>query len=75
VLGYTGDADKDYSDDPYLGWRRVLSGVIETYEVPGDHNEMIREPHVRLLAQHLRTCLENTQRQLSGAGTNSVRAS
>lgn len=66
VRGYTGDADKDYSPDPYLGWGRVLSGVVETYEVPGDHNEMIREPHVRLLAEHLRTSFDNAQRQLNG---------
>lgn len=68
--GYTGDADKDYSPDPYLGWRRVLPGIVETYEVPGDHNEMIREPHVRLLAEHLRTSLENAQRQLHGPDKN-----
>jgi thioesterase domain-containing protein len=66
--GYTGDADKDYSPDPTLGWRRVLSGVVETYEVPGNHNEMIREPGVRLLAEHLRASFDNAQRQLKDAG-------
>lgn len=66
--GYTGDADKDYSPDPYLGWGRVLSGVVETYEVPGDHNEMIREPYVRLLAEHLRTSFDNAQPQLHSRG-------
>ncbi len=65
--GYSGDADKDYSPDPYLGWGRVVSGTLETYEVPGDHNEMIREPHVRLLAEHLRTSFDNAQRQLNGS--------
>lgn len=68
--GYTGDADKDYSPDPYLGWRRVLSGVVETYEVPGNHNEMIREPHVHLLAEHLKASFDHAQRQLKGAGTH-----
>src|ERR1019366_1759237 len=23
--------------DPYLGWRELLTGRCETYEVPGDH--------------------------------------
>jgi thioesterase domain-containing protein len=68
--GYTGDADKDYSPDPTLGWRRVLSGVVETYEVPGNHNEMIREPYVRLLAEHLRASFDHAQRQLKDAGTH-----
>jgi hypothetical protein len=66
VRGYH-DPDKDYSPDPYLGWGRVLSGVVETYEVPGDHNAMIREPHVRLLAEHLRTSFDNALRQLNSA--------
>lgn len=61
MRGYTGDPDKDYSPDPYIGWGRVISGALETYEVPGNHNEMIREPHVRLLAEHLRTCLDDAQ--------------
>ncbi|MEW6405160.1 MAG: hypothetical protein AB1649_25475, partial [Chloroflexota bacterium] len=61
MRGYTGDVDKDYSPDPYVGWGRVISGSIETYEVPGDHNEMIREPHVKVLAEYLRTCLESAQ--------------
>jgi thioesterase domain-containing protein len=61
TLGYTGDPDKDYSPDTYIGWGRVISGAIETYEVPGDHNEMIREPHVRVLAKHLQACLASAQ--------------
>jgi thioesterase domain-containing protein len=69
LRGYTGDPDKDYLPDPYLGWGRVISGAIETYEVPGDHNEMIREPHVRLLAEHLRTSLDNAQSQSNGSAT------
>jgi thioesterase domain-containing protein len=67
VRGYTGDPDKDYSPDPYIGWRSVVSGTIETYIVPGDHNEMIREPHVQLLASHLRTCLDHAQSQLNSS--------
>lgn len=68
--GYTGDPDKDYSPDPYLGWRRVISGTIETYEVPGDHNEMIRDPYVKILAEHLQTCLDNAQHRLHSSGIN-----
>jgi thioesterase domain-containing protein len=72
MRGYTGDPDKDYSPDPTIGWNKVISGPIETYLVPGDHLEMIREPHVRLLAEHLRTCLDNAQRQLNSPGTKSI---
>jgi aspartate racemase len=59
--GYTGDPDKDYSPDPQIGWGRIVSGDIPTYIVPGDHNQMIREPHVELLATHLRACLDAAQ--------------
>jgi hypothetical protein len=70
VRGYTGDPEKDYSPDPYVGWGSVVSGTIETYEVPGDHHEMIREPHVGVLAKHLRTCLDNAQHQLNSSGAD-----
>ena len=65
MRGYTGDPDKDYSPDPHLGWAKVTSGDVETYVVPGDHNEIIREPQVQHLAGHLRTCLDNAQRQVN----------
>jgi thioesterase domain-containing protein len=70
--GYTGDPDKDYSPDPYLGWGRLIAGEIETYVVPGNHNEMIREPHVQVLARHLRTCLGRAEPERAGAANTQL---
>ncbi len=43
--------------DPYFGWRDLLTGHSETYEVPGDHAAIFREPNVEVLARQLRACL------------------
>lgn len=42
---------------PDLGWRRVAKGGLDIYEIPGTHASMVREPDVRVLGDHLRTCL------------------
>jgi amino acid adenylation domain-containing protein len=43
--------------DPYFGWREFLTGPSESYEVPGDHTGMFREPNVKVLAEQLRAWL------------------
>jgi thioesterase domain-containing protein len=47
--------------DPYFGWRKLLTGRAETYEVPGDHLGIFRDPSVGVLAEKLKACLENTR--------------
>jgi thioesterase domain-containing protein len=42
---------------PDLGWTNLASGGLELYEVPGDHRSLTREPHVRVLAGQLESCL------------------
>ena len=43
---------------PDLGWTDLARGGLEIYDVPGDHVEIFKEPHVRVLAQQLRDCLD-----------------
>lgn len=38
---------------PRLGWERVVSRPFAVVDVPGDHNSMMYEPHVRALARHV----------------------
>jgi thioesterase domain-containing protein len=45
--------------DPYFGWRELLTGRAETYEIPGDHEGIFREPNVRALAAKLKGCLRD----------------
>jgi amino acid adenylation domain-containing protein len=48
-----------YVDDPEMGWgRRALSGV-DVQVLPIDHEEMLHEPYVRILARRLADRLQN----------------
>jgi len=44
--------------DPTNGWSRLSTEPIEVHEVPGHHYTIVREPHVEVLAQKLRACLD-----------------
>lgn len=48
-------------DDYYLGWKRVATGGVEVYKVPGEHHTLLAEPHVRVLAARLKSCLDKAQ--------------
>jgi thioesterase domain-containing protein/acyl carrier protein len=52
------------NDDPQLGWGGLAAGGIEVHEIPGSHLEITNEPHVRVLAQKLRSCLDRAQPDL-----------
>jgi thioesterase domain-containing protein len=44
--------------DPAMGWGSLSTEPVEVYRIPGDHIHMVLEPHVRIMAQHMRACLE-----------------
>jgi thioesterase domain-containing protein len=44
-------------------WNRYVTGETEVHVVPGEHNSMVLEPHVRVLADKLLECLEAAQRE------------
>ncbi len=46
------------SSDPRLSWKELAGAGLEVREVPGDHLSMMREPHVQVLAQQLKACLD-----------------
>jgi len=35
--------------------------LVEVFEVPGDHDSMVLEPNVRVLAARLRRCIEDAE--------------
>ena len=43
------------------GWSELVSGGVEILSVPGDHESMLVEPHVSVVAETLRACLESAQ--------------
>jgi thioesterase domain-containing protein len=57
----TGD-----STDPTMGWRDWVSGV-EVHIVPGNHANMMYQPHVAALARRLAECLNQAQSGETGA--------
>jgi thioesterase domain-containing protein len=64
-LSYAGDAilfrAKDelvsYSDET-LGWGSLVKGKLEIREVSGDHDTILYEPHIGMLARVLNSCLQ-----------------
>jgi thioesterase domain-containing protein/acyl carrier protein len=44
--------------DPAEDWISLAMDGVEVREIPGDHFAIMREPHVRILAEHLNECLQ-----------------
>jgi aspartate racemase len=43
------------------GWKGLAAGGMEFHAVPGGHLTMVAEPHIRVLAEKLRSCLEKAR--------------
>jgi len=54
-----------YADN---GWGPYVSNV-EVFEMPGDHDSMVLEPNVRVLAARLRECIEKAEIPLATASS------
>ena len=44
--------------EPDLGWGGYAGGGLEIVVIPGSHEGILHEPHVRLMAARLRECLD-----------------
>jgi amino acid adenylation domain-containing protein len=47
--------------DPTMGWSEWASGGVEVHVVPGNHANLMYEPHVEVLAGKLTACLNQAQ--------------
>src|SRR5262249_52298365 len=45
--------------DPYMGWRGLAS-EMEAHSIPGNRHTIFKEPHVRVLAERLQSCLDRS---------------
>jgi thioesterase domain-containing protein len=52
---FKASEQRDASDDA-MGWTE-LAKQVEVHVVPGNHYTLLREPNVRVLAEHLRACI------------------
>ncbi|HEX6046470.1 MAG TPA: amino acid adenylation domain-containing protein, partial [Pyrinomonadaceae bacterium] len=46
--------------DPAPGWISLTVPEMQIYDVPGTHSSMTREPNVRILAERLQNCINQT---------------
>lgn len=44
--------------DAMLGWPAYVAGKVDLIDVPGGHSSMLKEPHVAVLAEHLRAGIQ-----------------
>jgi len=44
--------------DLNLGWGKLAKGGVDVYFIPGDHGNVLKEPHVQGLAAELKKCLD-----------------
>jgi thioesterase domain-containing protein len=45
-----------------MGWGELAGEEVEVCVVPGNHYTLLREPHVRILAEHLQTCINKAEK-------------
>ena len=44
--------------DPLGGWGRIATRGIDVYDVPGDHMQVLEEPHVQVMATSVTRALD-----------------
>jgi len=61
ILFLSSEAPERAFYDRRLGWNEMATEGLEVYVVPGSHETLFGEPHVRVLAEKLRGCLQKVQ--------------
>jgi thioesterase domain-containing protein/acyl carrier protein len=59
--GYLGMELLGTREDPILGWGALAGGGLEIHDVPGEHGNVLNEPHVRTVAEELETILSRPE--------------
>jgi len=44
-------------DGPDLGWGALCAGGVRVEVIPGNHETILHQPNVRVLAERLRACM------------------
>jgi thioesterase domain-containing protein len=58
------------SPDPTLGWSEWASAGVEVHLVPGNHANLVYEPHVEVLAEKLSACISQALARIINASRN-----
>jgi amino acid adenylation domain-containing protein len=67
VLILAAEETAGYSSDPASDWRRLGTAGVDIIELPGNHDEILAEPHAQELADRLRELLLATGGDLDAA--------
>ncbi|MEP0870628.1 amino acid adenylation domain-containing protein [Trichocoleus desertorum AS-A10] len=52
---FKGSKPLSQAKDDFLGWHSLTTTEIKTHVIPGDHFSILKQPHVQVLAEQLRT--------------------
>jgi thioesterase domain-containing protein len=44
--------------DTSMGWSNLAVGGVEIHNIPGNHLTMLKKPHVQVLSEQLKACIE-----------------
>jgi len=58
---YLPTSEDWYNRNLQHGWSEVVGEGLDIHDVPGDHFSIFEEPHVQVLAEKLRACLNEVQ--------------
>jgi len=47
-------------------WRELAIGGVDIRVIPGNHLDILKEPHVKILAEQLKDCLDGVQAKSAG---------
>lgn len=53
--------------DPYEGWNHYIENGLEIHDIVSDHDGILLEPQVRIVAQQLNDCLRRLHSRLNAA--------
>ena len=73
TLFLCSEAPERFFYDSRLGWDELAAEGLEVHVVPGSHETLFREPHVRVAGAKLRVCLQKARRRL-GSFTTELQA-
>lgn len=58
---------RTYHRHPTLGWANLVQEGVEIHEIPGHHLNILRQPHVKVLAKTLKACLEQNYKEVKSS--------
>ena len=56
--------------DGRLAWNEIASDGLEVHVIPGDHENGFEEPHVKVLAEKLRVCIQRAHEAIARQALN-----